>query len=198
MAVAFLGRYVNLIADNARKQSSLGRKWGGSSETSTPSLSSPALSKRPLRATRQQGLARYPSVRQKYASRLEGGGDEGHAYFVLVLNYCLQVLKRCVRGDGEGAARSGESRSDDAEEQNEQLENRFKALAMEEDGCDGAEDDDDDDNEEGDEPAVRPAATEKVYTYETSYTFQTRPNAWISSTLWLSERNRSERRLGKV
>lgn len=105
------------------------------------------------------------SVREKYTSRLEGGGDEGHAYFVLVLNYCLQVLKSCVRG-GEGAARSEDVSCDDAEEQNEQLENRFGALALEADGHDGAEADEDDDDDDDDKPAVRPAATEKVYTYE--------------------------------
>ena len=42
-----------------------------------------------------QNLRLAISVRKKYAQNLVDGGDEGHSYFLLVLNYCLRVLRQC-------------------------------------------------------------------------------------------------------
>lgn len=36
------------------------------------------------------------SFRKKYSKKLEGGSDEGHEYFILVLNYCFRSLKPLV------------------------------------------------------------------------------------------------------
>jgi hypothetical protein len=45
------------------------------------------------------------SFRKKYSKRMDDGGDEGHEYFILVLNYCYQSLKPLVPKITQAAAK---------------------------------------------------------------------------------------------
>ena len=121
------------------------------------------------------------SVRKKYSRRLEDGGDEGQAYFLLVLNYCLQVLKRCSSGKGSKVRKVADDIDD--ENKNDELPdetffNKFGALSMdaadvEQESDSEAEDSSDDDN--GDTPAARPQPpSNKEYTYNDLMSFPNR------------------------
>ncbi len=97
------------------------------------------------------------SVRKKYAQNLVDGGDEGHSYFVLVLNYCLGVLKQCKI---VSRPKNDNSKKDD-EDDSDEFCNRFDALSM-------LEDDEDEDSEGEDEDitSTRPEPPSKEYSYD--------------------------------
>jgi hypothetical protein len=123
----------------------------------------------PIEDSMLRNLRLAISVRKKYSG---GNDDEGHAYFLLVLNYCLQVLRRCPRvttaTDDDGKKSSAERdqlRVPDDEEDIDMFCNRFDALSMLQD----EEEDDDDDEEVGDESSQpnRPPepSSPKQYSY---------------------------------
>ena len=102
------------------------------------------------------------SVRKKYSQNLVDGGDEGHSYFLLVLNYCLQVLKQCKLNS---RLELSNNKKDDKDEINcdaENFCNRFDALSMLDDIN---EDEDSDEEEDRDITSERPEPPSKEYSY---------------------------------
>lgn len=82
-------------------------------------------------------------VRQRVAEAFPEGGDEGHAYFVQVLNYCYYMLKP-LQDDGRHARSRMESGQSEKQEGGEEagLNNRFHILTVEEDEDDEEMDED--------------------------------------------------------
>ncbi|KAL7554145.1 hypothetical protein ACHAWF_017556 [Thalassiosira exigua] len=112
------------------------------------------------------------SVRKKYSQRLADGGDEGHAYFLLVLNYCWQVLKRCVAACDESKAKSGDAVEEDENKQQEEdaFLNRFGALSME-DYLGDEDNSDDEDGDDGDAPISRPETPDGHFSFDDLMSF---------------------------
>ncbi len=101
------------------------------------------------------------SVRKKYSQNLEDGGDEGHSYFLLVLNYCLQILRQCKVVSQAKHSNSKKDDDDDINNNSDDICNRFDALSMLEDDEDG-----DSEEEDGDITSDRPEPPSKEYSYD--------------------------------
>lgn len=80
-------------------------------------------------------------VRQRVATSVYGGGDDGHSHFISVLSYCWSCLRLLER---KKRSRPLQETTLNAEEDKNKSENRFAALVEED--CD--EDVDDDDEED--------------------------------------------------
>jgi len=103
------------------------------------------------------------SVRKKYSQNLVDGGDEGHSYFLLVLNYCLQVFRQC---NIVSQPEQSNSKKDDDEDDNNSTDhfcNRFDALSMLGDDEGG---DSDSEGEDEDIAPDRPEPQAKEYSYD--------------------------------
>jgi hypothetical protein len=110
-----------------------------------------------------QDLKTAIRVRQRVAEAFPEGGDEGHAYFVQVLNYCYYMLKPLQDGDGQQARRHMESGQTKKQEGGEEagLNNRFDILTVEED--EEEDEETDEDNYANIGPVSRPPEPENPY-----------------------------------
>lgn len=109
--------------------------------------------------------------RTKYSQQFYEGGDDGHTYFVTVLNYCYSTLKACRPEDGptsqigesggqDGTATTADEK--DTENTGRHFTNAFAALSAndQDEGEEEMENDFDEAIEE-DTPVRRPAAPER-------------------------------------
>ncbi|KAL7493147.1 hypothetical protein ACHAWT_006745, partial [Skeletonema menzelii] len=92
-------------------------------------------------------------------------GDEGHSYFLLVLNYCLHVLKQCkiVSRPDQSNSKKDEDDKDENHSNADKFCNRFDALSMLSDNEDGGSDSE---GEDGEITSDRPQPPSKEYSYD--------------------------------
>lgn len=105
------------------------------------------------------------SVRKKYSENILDGGDEGHSYFLLVLNYCLQVLRQCKIAEQKTEEHSKKDDENDINN-SDAFCNRFDALSMLEDYHEGDSDSEEEDGDSTDSGPDRPEPPSKEYSYD--------------------------------